>query len=75
LLNGVLTTGDILSLETAGLELRGTLGQAARLNRSIAHEGTALSSLSFVVMAGVGGSNGGQAYEAGSNGRSKMNHC
>jgi hypothetical protein len=57
LLNGLLTTGDILGLETASLQLGGTLGQATRLNRSIAHEGAALSSLGFVVVAGVGGSN------------------
>lgn len=56
LLNSLLTTGDILGLEAAGLQLGGTLGQATRLNRSIAHEGTALGSLGLVVVTGVGGS-------------------
>jgi hypothetical protein len=66
--DGVLTTSDILGLKTAGLQLGGTLGQAARLNRSIAHKVTALSSLGLVVVTGMGGNNRGQTEEAGSNG-------
>lgn len=57
MLNGILAASDIPSLNATGLQLRSTLRDTARLNGSIAHEMTALSSLGLVVVAGMGGGN------------------
>lgn len=57
MLNGTLAASDIFGLNPTGLQLGSTLGDTARLNRSIAHEVTALRSLGRVVVAGMGYSN------------------
>lgn len=57
MLDSVLTTSDILGLNTTSLQLESALGETTRLKRSIAHKVTALRSLGLVVVAWVGSSN------------------
>lgn len=70
-----MTTGNILGLIPASLEVLGTVSQAARLDRSPLEESSALSSFGLDVVAGVCEPQPGQADQASDERAGELDHC
>ena len=73
-LDGLLTTGDVALLLSASTQLGSTLVQAARAERSVLQESSALSGLGLDVVARMGRDDAGKASQASDEGRSELNH-
>ena len=74
-LDGALTAENVACGHSAGLQFGSTVVQAAAVKRNASQESSALSSLSLVVVAGMGRCNAGQTSQAEHNAGSEVNHC